>query len=271
MNEETTALAVVEQEAEQALAALLAQNSGALLPAGIDRLEPGDTGMPPRLRISQPNRPIKIGDDTVEAGLIVNTLTGQTWTALDIVVLVFLDKTRVMWPTAFSADNDPVCLSNDGKRPAEASDMRKMTQPQAGPCATCPSAKFGENNKAPACKMQRNFLVWMVEEGEPAILTMQSTALEPARNLTTLSRTKGFKASITFVTRLVDDTRGSWVVPAFTTDAKENKLKASEQIAIHNACAELANLVVGADVEVAQDEGEAFTEPSTEPKEEIPF
>jgi hypothetical protein len=257
---ESTALTVAEQEAQTALAQL---DPAALMPAGIERLENGDTGMPPRLRISQPNRPIKIGDEKIEPGLIVNTLTGQTWTDLDVVVLVFLDKTRVMWPVNFDTNNDPECLSNDGKVPAQPLDMRPMTNPQTGPCDECPWAQFGED-APPRCKKQRNFLVWLVEQKEPAILTMQSTALKSARHLTTLARTKGLRSSVIFTTTSVEDNRGSWVIPAFTAG---RRLTASEILELVEVRGELQNLVVGADVEAAE------VEETPEPveAEEMPF
>lgn len=262
------ALAVqAEQDAERALAALLADDENALLPAGLDRLDPGDTGMPPRLRISQPNRPIKIGDEKVDPGMIVNTLTGDTFRALEIVVLVFLSKTRVMWPSAFNADNAPECLSDDGKRPSPPSGVRKATNPQAGPCETCGWAQFGEDGAPPRCKVQRNFLVWLVEQAEPAILTLQSTALRAARNLTTLARTKGLRSSVMFVTQEIEDGRGSWVVPAFTNGSR---LSAVQQLAILEARDELKNLVVGADVE-QDDFDEPVAEDSDDERPEIPF
>lgn len=257
---ENTVLTVAEQEAQKALAQL---DPSDLMPAGVERLEPGDTGMPPRLRISQPNRPIKIGDDKVEPGLIVNTLTGQTWTDLDVVVLVFLTKTRVMWPLNFSADNVPECLSDNGEYPAEPSDVRQMTKPLAGPCDECREAQFGADGDAPRCKKQRNFLVWLVEQKEPAILTMQSTALRAARHLTTLARTKGLRSSVLFTTTSVEDNRGSWVIPAFTAG---RRLTASEILELVEVRGELQNLVVGADVELVEVE-----EAPDEPTEPMPF
>lgn len=270
MTETTATAATMEltetEQAEQQLAALLAQDPTALMPAGIERLEPGDTGMPPRLRISQPNRPIKIGDVKVEPGLIINTLTGQVWTDLDIVVLVFLSKTRVMWPRKFDADNDPECLSNDGDFPAEPSDMRKMTNPQIGPCSECGWAQFGEDSEAPRCKKQRNFLVWLVEQGGPAILTMQSTGLKSARNLTALAKMKGLGSSVTFVTQAVEDGRGSWVVPAFVTG---RKLTTVEKLTIIGARNELQNLIVSADIEAAEANG--TNDNSDDNSEPVPF
>lgn len=214
--------------------------------AGEENLEQGDIGMPPRLRISQPNRPIVVGEGEAPDGAVVNTLTEEIFTmGLEVVTLVFLPRTRVMWPAKFSADNDPQCASDDGAYPSASSEARTLTNSQRGPCSSCPSAKFGESGEVPACKMQRNFLVWLVEQSEPAILTMQSTALAAARQLTTLAKTQGLRKSITFATRKIKDDRGGWFVP---TLGKGRKLDMPEIVALAEARDELRNLVIRADV-----------------------
>lgn len=260
MNENTELTTIAAEEK-----ALLAQLDPAdLLPAGMENLEPGDTGMPPRLRISQRNRPIEVGDGEAEAGSIVNSLTGEIYDQVEIVPLVFLPRTRVMWPETFSADNDPMCLSDDGHYPSRTSEMRNVTKPQAGPCEDCPLAKFTDEGTPPRCKMQRNFLVWLVEQGEPAILTMQSTALKAARQLTTLARTQGLRKSIVFATREVKSDQGQWHIPAFV---KGHRLDTSELLELVEVRGELQNLIVGADIDAAEVE-EA---PESAEAESMPF
>lgn len=240
----TQELTIVEQQALQAQIEAL----GGLQVAGDENLEQGDVGMPPRLRISQPNRPIKVGDNDVPAGAFVNTVTNEIYQdGLEIVPLVFLPKTRVMWPLNFSADNDPVCASDDGKHPSASGDMRKLTNPQRGPCGSCPSAKFGDDGAPPQCKAQRNFLVWLVESNEPAILTMQSTALSSARDLTTLAKTQGLTKTTMLITQKQEDNRGMWYVPAA---ARGRKLEAGELLIVLEKRNELQNLIITADVEV---------------------
>jgi len=244
-----TALATQE---EKDLEILLA--SVDLSVAGEENLEPGDIGMPPRLRISSQNRPIKVGDQTAPPGSIVNTLTNEIYKhGIDIVPLVFLPRTRVMWPAEFNANNDPLCASDDGHMPAESSENRTLLNRQSGPCEVCTFGKFGDNGEAPRCKMQRNFLVMLVDSGEPAILTMQSTALTSARQLTTLAKTQGIRKSIKFVTQLQEGDQGTWYVPAF---AKGRKLTNGEILALVEAKEELKNLVIAADVsDVMQENG----------------
>ena len=240
-NDIDTALVVRD---EKELEALLVDVD--LTVAGEENLESGDIGMPPRLRISSQNRPIEVGDKEASPGSIVNTLTGEIYEhGLDIVPLVFLPRTRVMWPTEFSASNEPLCASDDGRQPSISSETRTLLNAQLGPCDACPFGKFGENGEAPRCKMQRNFLVMLVEQEEPAILTMQSTALTPARTLTTLAKTQGVCKSIKFVTQLVKGDQGTWYIPAFT---KGRKLTNAEILALVEARDELKNLVIAADV-----------------------
>jgi len=242
---DSTALVVTSEEVR----ALLAQLDGLdLFPAGQENLEAGDTGMPPRLRISQRNRPIQIGDSEVPAGRIVNVLTGEAYDHLEIVVVVFLPRTRVLWPDAFSADNSPVCLSDNGKTPLRNGGARGATNPRRGPCETCKESEFCDG-VAPACKLQRNFLVYMPETKEPAILTLSSTALKAARHLTQLAKTTGLKRAVIMTTQDKDSDQGRWHVPAFT---KGRKLDVPEILGLVEVRNELQNLVVKADLQ--QDE-----------------
>lgn len=260
--ENEKALTVTEEKS------LLAQLDGLdLEPAGQENLEAGDTGMPPRLRISQRNRPVEIGDGEAAPGSIVNTLTGEVYDFVEIVPIVFLPRTRVMWPETFSADNAPMCLSDDGRDPSHASDIRKMTNPQAGPCEECPWSKFDDNNP-PRCKMQRNFLVWLVEQEEAAIITMQSTALKSARQLTALARTQGLKRSIVFSTREVKSDLGRWHVPAFT---KGRRLTIEEILLLVEVRDGLKNLVVVADTSPEMRENEEPVQSPDDSNEDMPF
>lgn len=233
---------------EQELEAYLAQADLAV--AGTENLQPGDIGMPPRLRISQDNRPIMVGDNKAPAGSIVNTLTGEIFKdSVEIVPVMFLPRTRVCWPDIFSADNQPFCASDDGEYPAPASDARALLELRPGPCATCQDARFSDEGTPPRCKLQRNFLVWLVEQKEPAILTFQSTALSAARKLTMLARTQGLQKTITFTTQSVVDNRGNWRIPTFV---KGRKLLLEELAALVEVRDELRNLVISADM--VQDE-----------------
>lgn len=243
--------------------------------AGEENLRDGDIGMPPRLRISQPNRPIEVGDDDASPGSIVNTLTGEIYqNGLEIIPLVFLPRTRVMWPPGFSTENDPLCASDNGEMPRAPTAERVLRDPQQGPCNICMYARFNEDNgSAPPCKLQRNFLVMVLngDRPEPAILTLQSTNIAPARQLTTLAKTQGLRKSVRFVTQETKTEKGCWFTAAF---ASGRKLTARELVSLVEAKNELKNLIITADVaEEAYENGHQTSSdaPDIREDERIPF
>ena len=256
----SSAVAVITDEERALLAGL------DLGVAGTENLEKGDIGMPPRLRISQPNRPIKIGDGKAAPGSIVNTLTGEQWTKLELVVVVYRPHTRALWPEPFNANDKPLCVSDDGVHPTRGDEM--MT----GPCRTCPMAQFVDGKK-PRCADQRNFLVWLPDIGEPAILTMQSTAIKEAKQLTALAQTQGLKKTVTMTALQIEDSRGTWFVPRFS---KGRPLPVKEILEIVEIRDELKNLQTFADTErIEYDDAEPAQEQTYSgrnvPTEDIPF
>jgi hypothetical protein len=264
----TTELTVTE---EMALVADALPDDIDLTVAGEENLQPGDLGMPPRLRISQPNRPV----DGTNPGDIVNTLTGAVCSQVEFVPMVFLPTTRVMWPATFNADNQPVCVSDDNRSPTD--DLTRVTNPQRGPCAECPYSQFGEDGTPPVCKAQRNFLILTLPDLEPAILTMQSTGIASAKQLTSLAKMAGLRKSITMAARQVQDNRGMWYVPAFVMG---RKLSVTEIITAAEFRDDLKNLVITADIvvenghqEPGEDEYVESGEPVPSPlyEEEVPF
>lgn len=262
--------ALIEHKDEEYALALA---NADLTVAGEENLRDGDIGMPPRLRLSQPNRPIEVGDDEAPAGSIVNTLTGEIYSnGLEIVPLVFLPRTRVMWPPDFSTENDPLCASDDGEEPRVSTAERTLRAPEQGPCSICAYAKFSDDGSAPPCKLQRNFLVMILngEQPEPAILTLQSTNISPARQLTTLAKTQGLRKSVRFVTQKTQTERGSWYTAAF---AAGRKLTPRELVALVEAKDELKNLIITADMATeAYENGHASgVEEDVREEEAIPF
>ena len=175
--------------------------------------------------------------------------------------MIFLPTTRVLWPQQFSADNQPVCVSDDGEMPLQ--DSERATQPQVIRCAECNYAQFGGDGTPPQCKAQRNFLVLCLPDYEPAILTMQSTAIGAAKQLTSLAKMCGLRKSIAMAARRVQDNRGSWFVPVFVVGRKLDDGEILVAVDFRN---DLRNLVITADV--VQESG---TGPEIEELEEVPF
>lgn len=212
-----------------------------LMPAGMENLRPGDTGMPPRLRISSQNQPLEIGGKEIQSGHIANLMTGENWKTVNVIPLVFLPVTRVMWPATYSADNAAECASNDGRFPREDANLRSA---QPGPCANCPMSQF-TNGAAPRCSEQRNFLVYVVETGEAAILTLQRTGTKSARHLTALARSTGIKRAISMTTTKVSGDKGTWWEPVFS---RGEPLPVNDILAIAELRNELKNLTITADI-----------------------
>jgi len=248
------ALAVAEESTALTLPADLD-----LSVAGEENLERGDIGMPPRLRISQQNRPI----ENTQPGQIVNTLTGGVFDAVEFVPMVFLPTTRVMWPQTFSADNQPVCVSDDGKYPLN--DLNRATEPQSGPCAQCPYGQFGEDSTPPACKAQRNFLLLGLPDYEPVILTLSSTGIAAAKQLTALAKMAGLRKTITMTTRQVNSDKGTWFAPVFIVG---RKLATEETLMAVEFRNDLQNLIITADVE---GNGSSAESAPIEDDEPVPF
>ena len=252
---------------EQALTVVEEQSGELALPqdfddrvAGEDNLQPGDTGMPPRLRISSQNRPI----EGTQPGDIVNTLTGAVSRSVEFVPMVFLPTTRVMWPATFDANNVPMCVSDDGVNPLN--DQNRATNPQNGPCAACPYSKFSDDGTPPTCKAQRNFLVLTLDY-EPAIITLSSTGIAAAKQLTAMARMTGIRKAIVIATRQVTSDKGTWWAPQFVVG---RKLGNDEMMLAADFRNGLKNLIVTADT--VQENGTSAPAPQViEPEEELPF
>lgn len=242
-------------------------------PGGSDDLTAADLALPPRMRVSQPNRPITLANgEDAPPGTFVNTFTGEVLgTTVETVLLAFLDDTRVMWPLKFSTDNDPECASDDAARPSAPTDFRPLTNPQVGPCASCPFAAWGDE-ESPRCKFQRNFLLWLTESEEPAILTVQSTALKPAKTLSTLGVRAKMRQTVYVSAMEMKDDRGNWYVPVYT---KGRRLDARTALFLHGEKDALKDIVIRADADAIDGEYSVVdTAPSVteeHAEEEMPF
>lgn len=259
---ENTALTTTD---EQALALL---NGMDLTPGGMENVKREDVAQPPRLVISSQNRPLQTADGTeVTPGHIVNLMTGQDYgTTVAGVFLRFMSDTRVMWPSQYSADNDPECASDDAVWPSQSSAQRPLTNPQKGPCESCPMAQFGPNGEAPRCQRQRNFLVWLIDSEEPVLLTAKSTGLKFAKTLTNLAVSCNVRRSIWFTTQKLSDERGTWYVMAYT---QGDKLPPKLSLDLYELKNSMADIVITADTErEAQANG---ADPAPPVDDEVPF
>lgn len=254
-NEIGTTLAVAEEktalvQAEQQLQELLAADPNILDMLGGENLEEGDTGQPPRLKLCQRTTP----DTTAEPGEFFNTLTGETFPAVEVVPLLPLTATRIEYFRPYTKGEPPYCASDDGQMPRESTERRTLQNPKPGPCASCPSAQWSEENGkriAPACTRQRNFMVMIRQSGEMAQVTMQKTGTPAARQATALMKSAGIRKSIFFTSNFVPNDSGDYYEPLVTGGGR---LPADELLRVIEMRGEVDRLVKSGEIQIAAEE-----------------
>lgn len=274
------ALTVSEERqlaAQTQLEKMLAENPDLLDMWGGENLEEGDVGQPPRLKLAHRDDD-EIG---VKAGQFFNTLTGETYDALEIVVLLPLGPTRVEYYRPYTRGEPPLCASDDCKMPRQVSDRRPLQDRKAGPCATCPQAQWADGPKgervSPPCTRQRNFMVTLREEPEEYMrYVLQRSAIPAARDITALAMAAGLRKSMVLASKFVKSDKGDYYEPIVTGG---ERLKPAELLRVIEVRAEVDRLVREGAIRVAADEEVDFNEsngyaadppPDQEP-EELPF
>lgn len=155
--------------------------------------EPFDDGMGditsedliiPRLKVGQKQSP---GD---VSGKLFIDVTGDTVDEMQLVLLK-MNKSRVLFPEDFSRDSEPLCKSQDFITP-EISDG---LPPMADECSKCSYAKWtiGDSGKQkpPGCQETWNFLVLDFDSYMPCWFSLKSTALKPARKIISMLKMRG--------------------------------------------------------------------------------
>lgn len=274
MTKNSNALALAE---EQALAQLAELD---LTPAGFkDNVIKEDIPQQARLRVAQN----KNTDLDIEAGTLYNDVSGVKYgNAVEVVFLGWFKDSRVMWPIDYHKDNDPECASNDGIKPAKSTNRRPLTNPQTGPCASCPSAEWGVNGEAPRCSRQRNCALWIVQDEEPVQLTVQKSGMPPAQRLTLLSDTCGVRRTIWVTPKYEDNEKGQYYILLYSKSGKEGtKIKPTLSLRLHGLGQSLVKLnKLEGQADVVRDGGNGYTpDPdaqviegeASEAEEEMPF
>lgn len=101
-----------------------------------------------------------------------------------IMVVLKMEKSRVLFPKEFSRDSEPLCRSHNFIVPAD--DIDNAT-PMAVTCSECPYSGWSKDEKgkqkAPRCNECWNLLIVDLDDYTPAWFSMKSTALKPARRV----------------------------------------------------------------------------------------
>lgn len=275
------ALTVAEERqlaAQAQIDQMLAEDPDLLNMWGGENLEEGDTGQPPRLKLAHRDND-EIG---VRAGQFYNTLTGETYETLEIVVLLPLGPTRVEYYRPFTKGEAPLCASDDARMPRETTDRRPLQDPKPGPCERCPSAQWNDGPKgervSPPCTRQRNFMITLRAEPEEYMrYVLQRTAIPAARNITALAKAAGIRKSIVLASKFIESDKGDYYEP-FAVGG--SRLNTEELLRVIEARAEVDRLVregairVAADEEVDFDESNGYVAdapPDQVEEEDLPF
>ena len=254
VKEEQTALALAEQQLEQ----LLADDPNLLNMWGGENLEEGDAGQPPRLKLCQNTTP----DAPAESGQFFNTLTGETFDAIEVIPLLPLVSTRIEYFRPYTKGESPYCASDDGKMPRESTERRQLQNRKDGPCATCPAAQWGDpevpgGKRIPSiCVRQRNFMVMIRKSGDMAQITMQKTGTPSARQTTALMIAAGIRKSMFLTSKFVQNDSGDYYEPIVTGGGL---LPTAELLRVIELRGEVDRLVKSGEIKVSAEEEIDYT------------
>ena len=171
--------------------------------AGADVLDRGDIVVP-RIRLRQPTSKFGTPQD---AGKFHNNLTEGFSETIDAVVLR-VSKGRVMWPEAFSGDNEPECASDDGIVPRVGNGLSNR---QPGPCATCPFSQWSPDGTPPRCSLVYTYRC--ADRGNddmPFLISAMRTSAKAAKKLNSLIKLFGIRKSVRIAAELVNGDQGQW-------------------------------------------------------------
>lgn len=200
---------------------------------GMEHVTPGELRVPV-LKLVQAQSKIDGAQDHL--GEWHNSVTGEFLSSPELLI-IGVAKGRVMFPETYSADNEPMCGSDNGRNPRadyigkeirtitfdEKGDPKKKLVVIGGPCADCPFGKWTEdakgNSKPPACNEVATF-AGLGQDGLPVLLQIKSTGMRAASNLKTLIATHGIRRSIVLGSTRESNDSGTYYVPAFFAGQK---------------------------------------------------
>lgn len=216
---------------------------------GADALERGDIILP-RLRLRQPTSKFGTPQD---AGKFHNNLTEGFSETIDAVVLR-VSKGRVMWPEAFSGDNEPECASDDAIQPRTGNGL---TNKQPGPCVTCPMSQWGEDGTPPRCSLVYTYLFADCADDMPFLLSAMRTSAKAAKKLNSLIKMFGIRKSIIIRSELVNSDQGQWYELVFQAG---RSLTPDEVKRYGEMAASLAGVAMAVDTEVESEAAADFVD-----------
>ena len=192
----------------------------------------------PRLKVGQKQS----ANDVI--GKLFIDITGDAMEEITLVVLK-MQKSRVLFPEVFSRENEPLCKSDNNKTPNETEDG---FVPMADNCSVCEYAKWGKSDngksKPPRCNETWNFLVLEYDTFMPCWFSLKSTALKPARKIVSMLKMRGTAKKIpawgfkfTASVKEISSAAGNSYIPAFSNLEELDKDDFESMTLIHNQLA----------------------------------
>ena len=170
---------------------------------------------------------LKVGQSQSEgdvAGKLYIDVTSDVKEEMEL-VLIKLNKSRVLFPEKFSRDSEPLCRSQNFVTPENDSDV---FSPMSETCADCAYSKWSKNESGkaspPRCQEVWNMLVLDFETFMPCWFSLKSTALKPARKIISMLKLRGtakripawgFKFTVEVTERSGDS--GNSYIPSFSS------------------------------------------------------
>lgn len=165
--------------------------------AGAENLSPDDFSLP-TLKLVQPNTQ---SDDAIKhLGHYVQTDTG-TFHEAPRALIVGIQKSRILFPTAYAADNKPLCRSDNAVTPRPefiGQDVFDDGGNIPDTCAECPFSQWGPDGEAPACSLSENWAA-ILDTGDIVILRLKGTSAAASKMLKNIMRANKLKKRPTYV------------------------------------------------------------------------
>ena len=163
--------------------------------AGYEQLDPDDFSLP-TLKLVQ----AQTTADGAQAhlGQYYKTDTGEFYTD-PAALIVAIAKSRIMFPTKYESDNQPLCRSDNAIQPRVeffGAVIANQIIPES--CAECPFTRFPDEGGAPPCSMSDNWAA-ILETGDIAIVRFKGASSKTSLMLKNLMRVNRMKRRPTYI------------------------------------------------------------------------
>jgi hypothetical protein len=199
---------------------------------GMENVQPSELRIPLLKLVQAQSQP---DGATEHLGEWHNSVTGEFSSAPEVLI-IGVARGRVMFPAQYSAENKPLCGSDDGANPRQeyiGQTIKAISEDENGEpivvsvtiprtCVGCPFAVWGQDGKPPRCNEVATF-AGMLQEGLPVLMQIKSTGMKNVPNLKTLIAANGIRKAIRLGSVQEKNETGIYYVPVFLVGGKPNK------------------------------------------------